>query len=160
MKLKVPYQVARNTHLREVIAIQQLNAQRFSSPLLSLHDLSTYLHASLAWEDASVSRPTLEFLSYFFQNLTKIHALKRLPALVRFYRYLHTTLAHKVSRTDAHDKAAPVCIARFAPHIKALEDEWEPFKLAWQDIQLCNHIHEVNRNNMHSLVSTVLYADF
>jgi hypothetical protein len=117
--------------------VQNTQAQRFESPLVSFDIFHTYVadQISMAKKDphASGKMATLNLVSYFMRERKKLHVLKHLPMLTQFYKLLHSALAFKVTLEEAQELTVPGCFEKFGIEM-FISNEWADFKAVWSGI--------------------------
>jgi hypothetical protein len=127
--------------------VQDSQAVRFLSPLVAFDSFRDYLanrETSKANQQAGAEH---KLLPYFLRERVRLRAIKFLPVLVNFYKFITTTLSHRITEQQAMELTIPQCIElirsmdriRKSDLADAFTKQWEEFQVAWARIFLSNN---------------------
>eukprot|EP00026_Physarum_polycephalum_P000006 Phypoly_transcript_00006.p1 GENE.Phypoly_transcript_00006~~Phypoly_transcript_00006.p1 ORF type:complete len:4090 (+),score=503.30 Phypoly_transcript_00006:465-12734(+) len=128
-----------NSSIQEIFSVQNSQAQRFETPLVSFDVFHTYVAdqiglAKKGGAQANGRMSALNLVSHFMRERNKLHVLKHLPTLAQFYKLLHSALAFRVTLEEAQELTIPTCLERFGLEM-FIYKEWAEFKDAWKEIR-------------------------
>jgi hypothetical protein len=124
-----------NKHARNIVDLQVHQRDRFYRPLLPFSSFTKYIHNYTfnTTEQDSNNINNIRFLRMFIDQLDKIHVLKHISILVKFYHYLNNDVAKRVTYATSPDIEFPACLHEALNKEEDIK-QWVHFSEAWADI--------------------------
>jgi hypothetical protein len=142
INLKSVYVHAANNCFTRVLEIQDAQAQRFLSPLISFDVFRDHFanHQTRRGQHAQVDDNQKKLLPYFLEERVRLRALVHLPTLVHFYKLINEAFAYKLTQQQTLALTVPQCIQLLGAEgpnselATTLVQAWEEFKHVWTNI--------------------------